>query len=136
MFAMINASTSVADPKNEAPLSELGVDAHDELPPLQDFSHSMCSAGQPSAASLECPSMAGVNCLRAHVINVRTYKKDWFANTLQRSLILSYTLAVILRRTAPIKALLLDQTVLAGVGNWIADEVRQSSCTQNRVEAQ
>jgi formamidopyrimidine-DNA glycosylase len=27
------------------------------------------------------------------------------------------------RRTAPIKAVLLDQSVLAGIGNWIADEV-------------
>src|SRR5262249_47923261 len=27
------------------------------------------------------------------------------------------------RRQAPIKAVLLDQTVFAGVGNWIADEV-------------
>jgi formamidopyrimidine-DNA glycosylase len=30
---------------------------------------------------------------------------------------------VLIKRTAPVKALLLDQTFLAGVGNWIADEV-------------
>jgi formamidopyrimidine-DNA glycosylase len=32
-------------------------------------------------------------------------------------------LAVLRRRQAPIKAVLLDQSVFAGVGNWIADEV-------------
>jgi len=31
--------------------------------------------------------------------------------------------AVLLKRNAPIKALLLDQTLFAGVGNWVADEV-------------
>jgi formamidopyrimidine-DNA glycosylase len=31
--------------------------------------------------------------------------------------------ALLRRRTAPVKAVLLDQTVLSGVGNWIADEV-------------
>jgi formamidopyrimidine-DNA glycosylase len=30
---------------------------------------------------------------------------------------------ILSRRTAPIKAVLLDQSVFAGVGNWIADEV-------------
>lgn len=30
--------------------------------------------------------------------------------------------ALLAKRTAPIKALLLDQTLFAGVGNWIADE--------------
>ncbi|HWA82213.1 MAG TPA: DNA-formamidopyrimidine glycosylase family protein [Fimbriimonadaceae bacterium] len=30
--------------------------------------------------------------------------------------------AILAKRTAPIKAVLLDQTVFAGVGNWIADE--------------
>jgi formamidopyrimidine-DNA glycosylase len=32
-------------------------------------------------------------------------------------------LALLRERTAPLKALLLDQTFAAGVGNWIADEV-------------
>jgi len=32
---------------------------------------------------------------------------------------------MVLKRKVPIKALLLDQTVFAGVGNWIADEVQQ-----------
>src|SRR5262249_51425175 len=31
--------------------------------------------------------------------------------------------ALLARRWAPIKAVLLDQSVFAGVGNWIADEV-------------
>lgn len=31
--------------------------------------------------------------------------------------------AILSRRSAPIKALLLDQSLFAGVGNWIADEV-------------
>lgn len=31
--------------------------------------------------------------------------------------------AIFQRRSAPIKALLLDQTLFAGVGNWVADEV-------------
>lgn len=31
--------------------------------------------------------------------------------------------AILAKRKAPIKAILLDQTVFAGVGNWIADEV-------------
>ena len=31
--------------------------------------------------------------------------------------------ALFARRTIPIKALLLDQTVLAGIGNWLADEI-------------
>jgi len=30
---------------------------------------------------------------------------------------------LLVRRQAPIKAVLLDQTLFAGVGNWIADEV-------------
>jgi hypothetical protein len=30
---------------------------------------------------------------------------------------------VLIKRAAPVKALLLDQSFLAGVGNWIADEV-------------
>jgi hypothetical protein len=34
---------------------------------------------------------------------------------------------MVLKRKAPIKALLLDQTVFAGVGNWIADEVLYQS---------
>jgi len=46
-------------------------------------------------------------------------------------------------RTAPMKALLLDQTFAAGVGNWIADEVlyqagidpRRPARTLSRLEA-
>jgi formamidopyrimidine-DNA glycosylase len=57
------------DPLNEPPLSLLGFDVLDELPP---------------AASLR---------------------------------------ALLARRQAPIKAVLLDQALFAGVGNWIADEV-------------
>jgi formamidopyrimidine-DNA glycosylase len=30
---------------------------------------------------------------------------------------------MLVRRTAPLKAVLLDQSVFAGVGNWVADEV-------------
>jgi formamidopyrimidine-DNA glycosylase len=36
---------------------------------------------------------------------------------------LAHFLALLRERTAPMKALLLDQTFAAGVGNWIADEV-------------
>ncbi len=35
----------------------------------------------------------------------------------------AYVRDVLARRTPPIKAVLLDQSVFAGVGNWIADEV-------------
>ena len=57
------------DPLNEPPLSEMGPDALDALPPA-----------------------------------------GWFEQQLGR-------------RKTPIKALLLNQTFLAGIGNWIADEV-------------
>lgn len=66
------------DPPNEPPLSDLGPDAHHELPTLV-----------------------------------------WFREQLQR------------RRT-PIKALLLNQSFLAGIGNWIADEV----CYQAKIAPQ
>lgn len=59
----------LADPPNEPPLSEMGPDALDELPPVK-----------------------------------------WFETELAR-------------RKTPIKALLLNQAFLAGIGNWIADEV-------------
>lgn len=39
----------------------------------------------------------------------------------------SELLALLARRRVPIKAVLLDQTVLAGIGNWIADEVLYQS---------
>jgi formamidopyrimidine-DNA glycosylase len=39
----------------------------------------------------------------------------------------SQVLASFARRTIPIKAVLLDQSVLAGIGNWIADEVLYQS---------
>lgn len=39
----------------------------------------------------------------------------------------SELLALFARRRIPIKAVLLDQTVLAGIGNWIADEVLYQS---------
>ena len=57
------------DPANEPPISRLGFDALDGLPPAPDLH------------------------------------------------------AVLQRRKAPLKAVLLDQSVFAGVGNWIADEV-------------
>ncbi|MEM1027258.1 MAG: DNA-formamidopyrimidine glycosylase family protein [Planctomycetota bacterium] len=66
------------DPLNEPPLSELGPDAHQELPNLA-----------------------------------------WFKAQLPK------------RKTA-IKALLLNQSFLAGVGNWIADEV----CYQSQIAPQ
>lgn len=59
----------VDDPLNEPPLSEMGPDALDGLPPVK-----------------------------------------WFE-------------AQLARRKTPIKALLLNQAFLAGIGNWIADEV-------------
>jgi formamidopyrimidine-DNA glycosylase len=40
--------------------------------------------------------------------------------------------ALISRRKAPIKAVLLDQGVFAGVGNWIADEVLYQACIDPR----
>jgi formamidopyrimidine-DNA glycosylase len=40
--------------------------------------------------------------------------------------------AMVLKRKAPIKALLLDQSVFAGVGNWIADEARDLRKTKKR----
>jgi formamidopyrimidine-DNA glycosylase len=57
------------DPPHEPPISRLGFDALDGLPPVPDLH------------------------------------------------------AVLQRRKAPLKAVLLDQSVFAGVGNWIADEV-------------
>ena len=37
--------------------------------------------------------------------------------------------AALSRRGAPIKAVLLDQSFSAGVGNWVADEVRALPCS-------
>jgi formamidopyrimidine-DNA glycosylase len=39
------------------------------------------------------------------------------------------------KRTAPVKAVLLDQGFLAGIGNWIADEVLYQSCIAPRRRA-
>ena len=39
------------------------------------------------------------------------------------------------RRTAPLKAVLLDQSVFAGVGNWVADEVLYQSALSPRRSA-
>jgi formamidopyrimidine-DNA glycosylase len=40
--------------------------------------------------------------------------------------------ALLARRSAPIKAVLLDQSLFAGVGNWIADEVLYQACLRPR----
>jgi formamidopyrimidine-DNA glycosylase len=37
---------------------------------------------------------------------------------------------VLARRSAPVKAVLLDQSLFAGVGNWIADEVLFQACVR------
>lgn len=43
--------------------------------------------------------------------------------------------AILAKRTAPIKALLLDQTLFAGVGNWIADEALYQALISPKREA-
>jgi len=56
---------------------------------------------------------------------------------LEETLSLGWIQEKLAKRKAPIKAVLLDQTVFAGVGNWIADEVLyQARITPHRICAE
>ncbi|WP_026463538.1 Fpg/Nei family DNA glycosylase [Adhaeribacter aquaticus] len=55
--------------------------------------------------------------------SIETYKKQKNLGPDALDVTLPQLKASLEKRKAPIKALLLDQSILAGVGNWIADEV-------------